>query len=123
MATEAEYMGLIIGLEKAQELGISQLKIQGDSQTIIYQVSGKYQLNYDSKFLVMRDRVLNLLSFFDDYSLAWIPRRKNQLADRAAHKCLKENYPEEVTSQSYAEQYIDDLIYGNSDWFDDDDYF
>ena len=70
---------------------------KGDSQTIIYQISGKYRLNDDSRFLLMRgqlrwlalrDRVLNLLSFFDDYSLSWIPRRKNQLADRAAHKCL-----------------------------------
>ncbi|MDJ0593885.1 MAG: ribonuclease HI family protein [Pleurocapsa sp. MO_226.B13] len=122
-ANEAEYTGLIIGLEKAKELGISKLDIKGDSQTVIYQVSGKYQLNNDSKFLVMRDRVLNLLSFFDDYSLTWIPRRRNQLADRAARKCLKENSPEEVTSPSYAEQYIDDLIYGNSDWFDDDYYY
>ncbi len=119
-ANEAEYMGLIIGLEKAKELRISKLKIQGDSQTVIYQVLGKYQLNSDSKFLVMREQVLNLLSFFDDYSLDWIPRRKNQLADRAARKCLKENSPEEDKSQSYAEQYIDYLIYGNSDWFDDD---
>ncbi len=119
-ASEAEYMGLIIGLEKAQELGISKLEIKGDSQTVIYQVLGKYQLNSDSKFLDYRDQVLNLLSFFDDYSLDWIPRRKNQLADRAARKCLKENSPEEDKSQSYAEQYIDYLIYGNSDWFDDD---
>ena len=122
-ANEAEYMGLIIGLEKAQELEMSKLEIKGDSQTVIYQVLGKYQLNYDSLFLDYRERVWNLLSFFDDYSLTWIPRKKNQLADRAARKCLKENCPEEGKSQSYAEQYIDYLIYGNSDWFDDDDDF
>ena len=122
-ASEAEYMGLIIGLEKAQELEMSKLEIKGDSQTVIYQVLGKYQLNYDSLFLDDRERVWNLLSFFDDYSLTWIPRKKNQLADRAARKCLKENCPEEDKSQSYAEQYIDYLIYGNSDWFDDDDDF
>jgi ribonuclease HI len=117
-AVEAEYTGLIIGLEKAIELGISKLEIQGDSQTIIYQVLEKYQLNSDSKFVDYRDRVLNLLSFFDDYSLDWIPRRKNQLADRAAHKCLKENCPPE--EKSYAERYIDYSIYENFDCFDDD---
>lgn len=117
-ANEAEYTGLIIGLELAKELNISKLEIKGDSQTIIYQVLGKYQLKSNSKFLVMRDRVLNLLSFIDDYSLDWIPRRKNQLADRAAHRCLKENSPPE--EKSYAEEYIDYLIYGNSYLVDND---
>ena len=55
-ANEAEYMGLIIGLEKAQELEMSKLEIKGDSQTVIYQVLGKYQLNYDSLFLDYRER-------------------------------------------------------------------
>ncbi|VEP16172.1 conserved hypothetical protein [Hyella patelloides LEGE 07179] len=114
-ANEAEYTGLIIGLEKARELGILSLEIKGDSRTIIYQVLGKYQLNSDSKFLDYRERVLNLLSFFDDYSLTWIPRRKNQLADRAAHKCLKENCP---LLKSGA--YLNYLIYGNSYLVDDD---
>lgn len=120
-ANEAEYMGLIIGLEKAKELGISKLEIKGDSQTIIYQVLGKYQLNSDSKFLDYREQVLNLLSDFDNYSLTWIPRRKNQLADRAARKCLKENCPEDKSKRG-AEEYIDYLISGNSYLFDDDDY-
>ena len=44
-ANEAEYTGLIIGLELAKELGILSLEIKGDSQTIIYQVLGKYRLN------------------------------------------------------------------------------
>lgn len=117
-ANEAEYMGLIIGLEKAKELEILSLEIKGDSQTIIYQVSGKHQLNDDSKFLDYREQVLNLLSYFDDYSLDWIPRRKNQLAHRAARKCLTENCPPK--EKNYAEEYIDYLIYGNHDWFDDD---
>ncbi len=116
-ANEAEYTGLIIGLEKAKELGISKLKIQGDSQTVIYQVLGKYQLKPNSKFLDYRDRVLILLSFFDDYSLTWIPRRRNQLAHKAARKCLKENSPPEKSCE-----YLDYLIYGNSYLFDDDDY-
>ena len=111
-ANEAEYTGLIIGLEKAFELGISKLQIQGDSQTVIYQVSGKYQLT--EKF-VANNRVIYLLSFFDDYSLEWIPRKKNQLAHKAARKCLKENSPPEKSCE-----YLDYLIYGNSYLLDDD---
>ena len=115
-ANEAEYTGLIIGLEKAFELGISKLQIQGDSQTVIYQVSGKYQLT--EKFLELSDRVIYLLSFFDDYSLDWIKRKKNQLAHKAARKCLKENSPPEKSCE-----YLDYLIYGNSYLLDDDYYY
>ena len=118
-ASSAEYIGLIIGLKLAKELGISKLEIQGDSQMVIYQVLEKYQLTFNSKFFNYREQVLNLLSFFEDYSLSWIPRRKNQLADRAAHKCLKENCPEDK-NKSYAEEYIDYLISGNFYLFDDD---
>lgn len=80
MALDAEYMGLIIGLEKALELGILSLDIKGDSQTVIYRVLGKHQLKPHVSFLDYHEQVLNLLSFFDDYCLDWIPRRKNQLA-------------------------------------------
>ena len=118
-ANEAEYMGLIIGLELAKELGISKLEIKGYSQTIIYQVLGKYQLKPHHQLLNYLEQVLNLLSYFDDYSLTWIPRRKNQLADRAAHKCSKGNCPPE--EKSYAEEYIDYLIYGDSYLVDDYD--
>ena len=107
MSNDAEYTGLIIGLEKAKELGISSLEIKGDSQMVINQVLGKYHIK-SSKYQSYCEQVLNLLSNFDDYTLTWIPRRKNQLADRAAHKCLRENCPVD-DSTSYL-----DYIY---DWF------
>ncbi len=92
MANDAEYMGLIIGLEKAKELGVSTLEIKGDSQMVINQVLGKYSIK-SAKFQSYCDQVLNLLSHFDDYTLTWIPRRKNQLADRVAYKCLRKHCP------------------------------
>ncbi|MGB3653937.1 MAG: ribonuclease HI family protein [Rivularia sp. (in: cyanobacteria)] len=110
-ADDAEYEGLIIGLEKAKELGISKLEIKGDSKMVIYQVLGKYPTKPNSKFLDYREQVLNLLSCLDDYSLCWIPRKQNQLADKAADKCLKEHQP--TYSKSFAEEYVEYLIYGN----------
>ncbi|MEO1378283.1 MAG: ribonuclease HI family protein [Cyanobacteria bacterium J06635_10] len=115
-ADDAEYEGLIIGLEKAQKLGISKLEIKGDSKMVIYQILGKYPIKPNSKFLDYRERVLNLLSCLDDYSLCWIPRKQNQLADKAAKKCLKEHQP--TYSKSLAEEYVEYLIYGNCE-----DYF
>ena len=110
-ADDAEYEGLIIGLEKAKELGISKLEIKGDSQMVIYQISGKYLIKPNSKFLDYRERVLNFLSGIDDYSLCWIPRKQNKLAD----KCLKEHQP--IHTKSLAEEYVEYLIYGNLDYY------
>ncbi len=105
MSNEAEYTGLIIGLEKAKDLGISKLQIKGDSQMVINQVLGKYKIKLSSSYQSYCDEVLNLLSYFDKYTLSWTPRRKNQIADRAAHKCLKENCPVD-DSKTYLD-YID----------------
>jgi ribonuclease HI len=91
----AEYTGLIIGLEKALELGITRLIIRGDSQLVIAQSLGKYSPSNSSDFNC-HQQVIEFLSKFDFYSLNWIPRAKNQLADRAASKCFKEHNNQEA---------------------------
>lgn len=106
---EAEYTGLIIGLEKALELQITQLTIQGDSEMVINQILGKYLVKPEATYFSYYNRVKELLPSLDFYSLTWIPRRKNVLADRAAFKCLKQNLPEEK-SNDYAEQWIEEYI-------------
>lgn len=88
-STEAEYMGLIMGLKKAVELGISKINIKGDSRTIINQLKGVNKIKKDSLTYKYYQQVLELLSLFEEYTLTWIPRRKNQRADRLAYKCIK----------------------------------
>ena len=41
---EAEYTGLIIGLQKAIEQGIQELEVYGDSNLVVNQVSGFWRL-------------------------------------------------------------------------------
>lgn len=86
----AEYMGLIIGLRKALLIGITQLVIRGDSQLVIYQCKGQY-IPINPCHIYCLQEVNQLLSLFEFYSWEWIPRRKNQLADRAASKCFKDH--------------------------------
>jgi ribonuclease HI len=38
----AEYGGLLLGLKKALEMGITDLEVYGDSQLVIYQMTGTY---------------------------------------------------------------------------------
>ncbi len=78
-----EYNGLIIGCQKALELGIRQVKIKGDSQLVIYQLQGKYSVK-SLNLLPLYRQAKQLLQGFDTYSLEWIPRAQNQRADAAA---------------------------------------
>jgi ribonuclease HI len=83
----AEYRGLILGLEKALELGIQQARILGDSQLVISQVSGAWKI----KKLHLRplcSEARSHLSNFVKYELVWIPRGQNTLADAAVNKCI-----------------------------------
>ncbi len=41
---EAEYTGLIIGLEKAIEQGIQELEVYGDSNLVVNQVNGFWRI-------------------------------------------------------------------------------
>jgi ribonuclease HI len=84
---EAEYTGLIIGLEKARELGITTLKIHGDSQLVLNQVKGTWKLKSEN-LRSFYDRARQLLSEFEDIKLEWIERAKNHLADAAANRCM-----------------------------------
>ena len=42
---EAEYTGLILGLNAALKCGIAELQVRGDSQLVIRQMQGKYRVN------------------------------------------------------------------------------
>jgi len=41
---EAEYTGLLIGLRRAVEMGVSELMVRGDSQLIVRQLKGEYKV-------------------------------------------------------------------------------
>jgi ribonuclease HI len=84
---EAEYTGLIIGLEKAQELGLKSLEIRGDSQLIINQVKGDWKVKSES-LRPFYQRACQLVARFDRISWRWIERAKNSLADAAANQCM-----------------------------------
>jgi ribonuclease HI len=84
---DAEYTGLIIGLQKAKELGITKLIIKGDSNLVVNQVLGKWKINNDRLRQLCREAQI-LYHQFHDKSLTWIPREQNKLADAAVNQCL-----------------------------------
>jgi ribonuclease HI len=93
----SEYRALIAGLQGSLKKGIDIVHIIGDSQLIIKQVTGAFKVK-KSELIRHRDRVLELLEQFEDYTIKWVPRKENKRADalvnevfdRRRGKCSKQ---------------------------------
>ena len=85
----AEYMGLIFGLEKAIELNIKTLHIEGDSLLVINQMIGKYKCN-SHNLIELYNKAKILASDFDDIRFSHIFRNKNVRADELSNNAVIE---------------------------------
>ena len=83
----AEYHGLIKGLEAAKELGASELEIYMDSKLVVEQANGRWKAKHpDMKELV--EQAKSLLQGFDSFTLSWVPRNKNKVADKLSNDAM-----------------------------------
>ena len=76
----AEYQALIIGLQMAIEMGISQLEIFGDSKLIINQILEQYDVKKEDLIPYCK-YAKKLLANFETITLEHIPRKENRQAD------------------------------------------
>jgi len=83
----AEYTALLIGISKALELGWKHVMIEGDSKLVINQVKGVWKINKEH-LKNLCAQVVKELSKFDSYTINWIPRERNSIADELASKAL-----------------------------------
>jgi len=86
---EAEYNGLIIGLQEAADAGIKNLLIEGDSNLIVNQFAGTWKIKAQN-LASLHKKARDLLSKFDFVSIKHIPREKNTHADRLTNEGVKE---------------------------------
>lgn len=84
---EAEYQGLILGLEHAADAGATSVTVHGDSQLVLRQLEGRYAVKA-SHLKVLFGRANRLLHRFQDVELKWVERGQNAEADRAANEAL-----------------------------------
>jgi ribonuclease HI len=83
----AEYRALLLGLERARELGAREVELVGDSELVVRQVKGEYKVKHaDLKSL--RDRVADALEHFDDWSIRHVRREDNAAADELVNAAL-----------------------------------
>ena len=83
----AEYMALILGLIKANELGITNLLIKGDSKLVINQVTGEFNVKSDNLINLYME-AKKLLKNFNYVAFEHIKRNLNKVADKLANKAM-----------------------------------
>ena len=85
----AEYQGLLLGLRRAQQLGAEELEVVADSELIIRQLSGAYQVRAPA-LRVLHTEALSLLKAFRKVKLVHVPRAQNAEADEMSNRAIDE---------------------------------
>ena len=84
---EAEYTALIIGLKKAQQLGVNTLEIKGDSDLIFNQVNGLTPVT-EKRLIKLYRIAIKLIESFEKVSLEWISPEQNRPAKSVVKRCI-----------------------------------
>ncbi|RKG53062.1 reverse transcriptase-like protein [Corallococcus sp. AB011P] len=85
----AEYMGLLIGLQHAKSLGAREVEVFADSELLIRQLGGKYQVKSPTLKPLFQE-AQKLLATFGKVRLAHVPRAKNAEADEMSNRAIDE---------------------------------
>jgi ribonuclease HI len=83
----AEYRALLLGIERASELGASELELVGDSELVVRQVRGEYKVK-DAGLKPLHAQVMRALDGFDEWSIRHVRREANEEADRLVNEVL-----------------------------------
>lgn len=86
---QAEYEGLIRALEVAAAYGFDEVQVRSDSELIVKQIRGEYDVNSPA-LRTRRVRAMELLEEFDSWSLTHVPRELNERADNLANEAFQD---------------------------------
>ena len=84
---EAEYMGVIKGLELALQMGISNISVYGDSLLVINQIQGLWRCKAKN-LLPYLTQARNLVRKFSRITLQHVPREQNKRADELSNDAM-----------------------------------
>lgn len=83
----AEYRALLLGLERARELGAGEIEVIGDSELIAKQVRGLYRVKHVA-MKPLHQAALAALARFERWSIRTVPRAQNARADALVNAAL-----------------------------------
>lgn len=83
----AEYRALLLGLERAKELGATKVEVVNDSELVAKQINGEYKVKHpDMKPLYAA--AMAALNGFDAWVVRTVPRALNKDADALVNQAL-----------------------------------
>ncbi|MBI5416474.1 ribonuclease HI family protein [Candidatus Poribacteria bacterium] len=86
----AEYTAFCYALSKAKEEGYRNIDLKSDSELLVKQINGEYAVkSLDLKPLYVKAK--KLLENFENYTLLYIQRTQNKMADKLANTALNLN--------------------------------
>jgi ribonuclease HI len=83
----AEYRALLAGLERARELGATEVDVRGDSALVVNQVNGTWKIK-EPHLRPLRESAVRALSGFDRWTLRHVRREQNADADALVNQAL-----------------------------------
>ena len=83
----AEYRALLRGLERARELGATEVEVVNDSEFVARQVQGAYKVKHPG-LRPLHDQAMEALRGFERWSVRSVPRAQNAHADELVNAAL-----------------------------------
>jgi len=79
----AEYNALLIGMQIADEIGVKNLKVHGDSKLIVNQVREEYEVRHED-LVPYYNATIYMSERFRNFYIDHVPRQQNAHADTLA---------------------------------------
>ena len=86
----AEYRALLRGLERARELGATEVEIVNDSELVARQLTGQYKVKHPA-MKPLYVEAMAALRAFERWQIRTVPRARNARADALVNAALDEN--------------------------------
>ncbi|HUA12360.1 MAG TPA: ribonuclease HI family protein [Solirubrobacteraceae bacterium] len=83
----AEYRALLLGLERARDLGADAVDVIGDSELVARQLEGRYRVKHPALKPLYLDAMAALRGF-DEWTIRTVPRAENARADELVNDAL-----------------------------------
>jgi ribonuclease HI len=84
---QAEYLGMIKGLERCRDLGIDKVQLHSDSQLVVNQMNGFYKVK-NQELAPLHEQLKQLADSFEQVTFHYIPRALNAEADKEVNRIL-----------------------------------
>jgi ribonuclease HI len=83
----AEYRALLAGLERAAELGVTELEVVSDSELLVRQMTGEYKVKNEA-LKELSSKAVRLARRVGRVTYRAVRRHENELADRLVNEAL-----------------------------------